>query len=179
MTDDDRHIDLAACIRRLPANSAVIVRTRSRKNIPKIVQWVQALNHRDVRILMSAAEPIFGPLAVDGLHLSEASVRRWRRYQLMRLGPGLITAAAHSRLAAWRAARLGVDLVLLSPVFPTPSHPGAATLGPYRFALIARSSPLPVMALGGMTRRNLRRVRLSGAVGIAGIGLFAESGRLG
>ncbi len=64
---------------------------------------------------------------------------------------GLIhLATAHDMAELGLAARLGADAVLLSPVFPTRSHPGAAVLGAVRFRLLARQSRLPVIALGGM-----------------------------
>lgn len=50
------------------------------------------------------------------------------------------------------------DAVLLSPVFPTRTHPGARVLGPGRFRLLAARSPLPVIALGGMTHRRARQL---------------------
>ena len=49
--------------------------------------------------------------------------------------------------------------VLLSPVFPTRSHPGAASLGPLRFRLLAARAQVPVIALGGMNRRSARRLK--------------------
>jgi thiamine-phosphate pyrophosphorylase len=42
---------------------------------------------------------------------------------------------------------------MLSPVFATRSHPGAESLGQVRFRLLARFASVPVIALGGMTRR--------------------------
>ncbi len=60
-------------------------------------------------------------------------------------------ATAHNLAEIGLAARLGADAVLLSPVFPTRTHPGGAVLGTVRFRLLARQSPLPVIALGGMT----------------------------
>jgi thiamine-phosphate pyrophosphorylase len=54
------------------------------------------------------------------------------------------------------ARRLGADAALLSPVFPTRSHPGGAVLGPVRFRLLARQARLPVIALGGMTGAKAR-----------------------
>ena len=60
-------------------------------------------------------------------------------------------ATAHNLAEIGLAARLGADAVLLSPVFPTRTHPGGAVLGAVRFRLLARKSKLPVIALGGMT----------------------------
>lgn len=70
---------------------------------------------------------------------------------------GLIhLATAHDLAELGLAARLGADAALLSPVFPTRSHPGAAALGPVRFRLLARQARLPVIALGGMNAQRAR-----------------------
>ena len=85
--------------------------------------------------------------------------------------PGwIVTSAAHSPRAVRSAAALGVDAVLLSPVFATRSHPGAPTIGPMRFARWVSESPIPVYALGGIDARSGRRLRGSGAAGFAAIG---------
>ncbi len=65
-------------------------------------------------------------------------------------------ATAHSLAEIGLAARLGADAVLLSPVFPTRTHPGGAVLGPVRFRLLARQARLPVITLGGMTLHRAR-----------------------
>lgn len=49
------------------------------------------------------------------------------------------------------ANRFGASAVMLSPVFPTRSHPGGETLGIDRFRELAALSRVPVIALGGMT----------------------------
>jgi thiamine-phosphate pyrophosphorylase len=88
----------------------------------------------------------------------------------------IVTAAAHSEPAIVAAAKAGVEAVLLSPVFPTASHPGGATLGVVRFARLAHlaaSLGLFVYALGGVTDgAKIRRLAGSGASGIASIGYF-------
>ena len=64
---------------------------------------------------------------------------------------GLLTlATAHDLADIGLANRLGADAVLLSPVFPTRSHPGAPALGPLRFRALAARAQMPVIALGGM-----------------------------
>lgn len=67
-------------------------------------------------------------------------------------------ATAHNAGEIAAANRAGADAILLSPVFATRSHPGAAYLGPVRFRLLARLARMPVIALGGMTPRNARRL---------------------
>ncbi len=62
-------------------------------------------------------------------------------------------ATAHNLHEIAQANRIGADAVMLSPVFPTRSHPGAKTLGPARWRTLARHALMPVIALGGMTKR--------------------------
>lgn len=82
-------------------------------------------------------------------------------------GSTLRLVTVHSLRELRRAHR--ADAVLLSPVFPTRSHPGGKVLGPVRWRAIAALSPVPVIALGGMTARRARRI---GAERWAGIDAF-------
>ena len=68
-------------------------------------------------------------------------------------------ATAHNLAEIGLANRLEADAVLLSPVFPTNSHPGGHTLGRSRFRLLAQHSGAPVIALGGMTKERARSLR--------------------
>ena len=83
-------------------------------------------------------------------------------------GPALLRLATAHSLRELGTARRAAAL-LLSPIFPTNSHPGATTLGPLRFRLIARQARLPVIALGGMTRRNARHLAGFGWAAIDGL----------
>lgn len=85
----------------------------------------------------------------DGIYGSPRSLYP-RREGLLHL------ATAHDLEEIGLANRLGADAVLLSPVFPTNSHPGGRTLGPARFRLLAQHSCVPVIALGGMTQHRVR-----------------------
>lgn len=59
--------------------------------------------------------------------------------------------------------------MLVSPLFATRSHPGAKPLGSARFAALARLSPVPVIALGGVKPRHAGLIRRLGAAGFAAI----------
>lgn len=89
-------------------------------------------------------------------------------------GRGLTTAAAHGRREVTQAFRAGADMVFLSPVFASASHPGKAPLGPLRFGLAARGASGPVLALGGMTRARFRQMQALGACGFGAIDFWAS-----
>ncbi|MEO0061947.1 MAG: hypothetical protein RLZZ08_507 [Pseudomonadota bacterium] len=87
---------------------------------------------------------------------SREEARRWGADGSYGAGQDLATAHSLREVAA--ANRAGAWAVLLSPAFPTRSHPGAATLGPVRFRLLAARALPPVIALGGMNRDAARRL---------------------
>jgi thiamine-phosphate pyrophosphorylase len=173
MTDEDRLADPAGIIAHLPPGSAVIVRDR---DPDKAAEQAWALcpsaAAAGVLVLVSAPRPPARPIA-DGYHIPERALSFWRRRDVHRLQPLLVTVSAHTAGAVRRAAAFGADAVLISAVFPTPSHPEKQALGLQRFAALARLSQVPVIALGGIGREQVRRVRAAGADGIAGIGLFS------
>jgi thiamine-phosphate pyrophosphorylase len=175
MTDSVRLPDPEPWIARLPRGAAVILRHYEAANRISLARRLAVACHQcQVRLLVAGDARIASASGADGLHLPEAMVtresRNWRRW---RRPDWLITAAAHSPRAIRRAAEAGVDAVLLSPVFATKSHPLSPTLGPLRFAALVAASPLPVYALGGVTKVTLARLAGSGACGFAGIGVFS------
>lgn len=109
------------------------------------------------------------------LVITAGAARGWRadgHYgapQVLARQPGLRLATAHSLAEIGAAVRARASAVLLSPVFPTASHPGAPVLGTLRFLLMARRCPLPVIALGGMTRRRAARLAVWGWAAIDGL----------
>lgn len=68
----------------------------------------------------------------------------------------IITAHDWKEIVA--AGRAHADAIMLSPVFPTRSHPGGKALGPVRFRMLAGKAKAPIIALGGMTRTRAQRL---------------------
>lgn len=129
---------------------------------------------RGLILLVAGDTRLARAVGADGVHLpqgllpSAAGLRRQF---------GMVTAAAHDAGAVARAARAEVDAVLISPVFATVSHPGAAGLGVVRFAALvdqARRKGLKVYALGGMDAVTGRRLKITGMTGVAGISGLAS-----
>lgn len=109
-----------------------------------------------------------------GLHMPDrpGGTRHLLPFLMARRPSGVLTVAAHGRAGIARGRRLHADAVILSPVFPTASHPGLSALGPLRWSALARRAGRPTIALGGIDPGNARRLPPS-AVGIAGIGALA------
>ncbi len=153
---------LERAIARLPRGSGLVLRPYHVKDgeraawIARLIRLARARGHAVVLAGTMAAARRAG---ADGGYGPAAALHRG--------GRGLRLVTAHSLREIGRARR--ADAVLLSPVFPTRSHPGRAVLGPVRFQLLAARAAMPVIALGGMDRARARRL---GAIGWAGIDAF-------
>ena len=165
MTDDLRLPDPMAAVRALPPGSLVIVRAKEPKRRASLALQLRPVAWARGLILLIADDPgLARAIGANGLHLPQAHAREVAHWRAK--NPAwLITASAHSLRAVLDAAQ--ADAVLLSPVFATDSHKGAWPLSPARARMIARSVPVPVFALGGVTARN--SILLAGFSGIAAI----------
>jgi 8-oxo-dGTP diphosphatase len=117
---------------------------------------------RGARVMLNGDESLARELGV-GLHMSGS------RLMDAESRPDLewVAASCHDPVELARAAELELDFVVLSPVLPTSSHPGAETLGWARFADWLKDFPLPVFALGGLSLNDLSAARILGAHGVA------------
>jgi thiamine-phosphate pyrophosphorylase len=171
LTDARRLPDPLAAAARLPAGSFVILRHYGAAERDLLAQRLAVLCRARRLALLVAADFDLAVALKSGLHLPEGLVakasvriRLWHRR-----GGRWLTAAAHGRSALVRAAALRADAALLSPVFPTASHPAARPLGPVVFRRLVRQAGLPVYALGGVNAATILRLSGSGAAGVAAV----------
>lgn len=104
-----------------------------------------------------------------GVHLPRAgSIKTARDF----LGSAAtVGISAHNRNEAEHAAALGADYVTLSPIFETQSKPGyGPALGLRGLSAVARTVPIPVLALGGIDAGNAAHCLAAGAAGVAIMG---------
>jgi 8-oxo-dGTP diphosphatase len=100
----------------------------------------------------------------DGIHLTAAQLRSLdRRPQ----GFDWVGASCHDAEELDQARRIEADFVVLGPVQPTASHPGADALGWFRFATLIEDYPLPAYALGGLQASDLESAWRAGAHGVS------------
>jgi len=151
---------LERALARLPRRSALVFRHYHLAPAQRRLRFVQlkrVAHAHGVRIIGARVPRGWG---ADGVYGTAREVAGKK---------GLRLVTAHSLAELGAATRAGADAVLLSPVFPTRSHPGGAVLGPVRFGLFARQSPVPALALGGMTCRRAATLRVWGWAAIDGL----------
>jgi thiamine-phosphate pyrophosphorylase len=154
---------LLRAIARLPRGSAIVLRHYSLGDLERRALFDRvrrAARPRGALLLLAGNPDLARAWGADGHHgrTPERSGAAW-----------LHSAPVHDGHELRDAIRAGADAVLLSPLFATRSHPGTRPLGLARFAALARLSPVPVIALGGVRPRHAALIRRLGAAGFAAI----------
>ncbi len=157
VTDPRLRSDLVGACRRLirgvpPGRVALLLRAPGARPARKRA-WERTLAPwcRRAGVLLLAHDPLPGePLEADvaGVHLPARS--RWRAAALRRSATHrlLVGRSCHDAAELRAAAAEGCDYATLSPLFTVPGKGPA--LGHRRFAELAHSARLPVVALGGL-----------------------------
>jgi 8-oxo-dGTP diphosphatase len=115
------------------------------------------------KVLLNGAEDDARSLGFYGVHWTSARLAS----APARPDDLMVGASCHDPDELARAAALGCDFAVLGPVLPTPSHPGARTLGWEGFARAIDGARLPVYALGGLNARDRDTAIDLGAHGVA------------
>lgn len=115
------------------------------------------------RVLVNADFELMQSVGASGVHLTSQQL-----FALNQRPENLLCAAScHNAQELAKAAQLGLDFVVLSPVLPTKSHVEATPLGWQNFQQLIADYPLPVYALGGMQTQLLTTAWQHGAHGVA------------
>lgn len=168
LSDPARLPDPTPLLAGLPRGAAVLLRGAA----PEVARRVVRICRARGLVPMIGGDGRAALRLGAGLHVPDrAACRNLLPFLLNRRGR-LLSVAVHGRAGVARARRLDADLVLVSPAFPTASHPGAPALGPIRWGALARATGRPAVALGGMNARHMRRLPPREAAGWAAIGAW-------
>lgn len=172
-SDTDRLPDPGPLLSRLPRGACVVLRHTDRQSLAFLARLIIPQTRKlGLKVIIAGDQRLALRAGANGVHLSENMTRRGRPRTKTSKPGFFVTAAAHDRMAIWRASQAGADLIFLSPAFATKSHPDAHGLGVLRFTALARMSRIPVVALGGVTPNNSARLALGSTYGLAAIGAW-------
>ncbi|MCW9012705.1 MAG: Nudix family hydrolase [Gammaproteobacteria bacterium] len=124
----------------------------------------------DTILLLNTTVDVFNGSDADGLHLNSQALFEFNKRPV---GDNkLLSVSCHNIEEIQHAEKLGADILLLSPVRETSSHPGVPGIGWEKFSQLVAQVNMPVYALGGMKAADLADAKESGAQGVAAISSF-------
>jgi thiamine-phosphate pyrophosphorylase len=160
-------------VARLSAGGATLVQLREKQLSPRefyleAQEALRVARERGVRLLINDRVDIALALGADGVHLGQDDLGPLAARRL--LGPtAIIGFSTHNIEQATKAARLPVDYIAIGPIYPTSSKENPdPTVGVEELRRVRRAiGPIPLVAIGGITRLNARAALLAGADSVA------------
>jgi thiamine-phosphate pyrophosphorylase len=141
-----------------------------------VAACVDAVHGTRTRILVNDRLDVALAAGAHGVHLRGDSfaaprVRAWAP------PPFLVGRSVHSVADAVAATQAGgIDYLIFGTVFDSTSKPGGGSAGLGALAAVTAATPIPVLAVGGMTVERARDAVSAGAAGIAAISMFDTLG---
>jgi thiamine-phosphate diphosphorylase len=132
----------------------------------------RAVRDTRARVLVNDRLDVALAAGAHGVHLKSASYAAARVRAVAPAG-FLIGRSVHSVDDAIRAGT-AVDYLIFGTVFRTSSKPAQMPAGPAALADVIRATPIPVLAVGGVTAATAGLIAETGTAGVAAISLFAE-----
>ena len=138
-------------------------------DVYEIARTLRGMIGAPTRFVVNGRADIAAGVGADGVHLPATGVPASAVHEVSR--DFKVGRSCHSLDECRRAAEEKVDYLVLGPVFPTRSKSGEGRITIEQLGQAARL-PVPVFALGGFTRENMKSVKDIPIAGIAGITLF-------
>lgn len=170
--EDDEAVFAERLTRALKEDGVRLVQLRAKtldrgEYLARARQALSLCRQYGARLLLNGEPALLDEVDADGIHLTSERLMQLDRRPVP--AGKWLGASTHDAAQLQQAAALDCDLVTLSPLAPTPSHPDAVLMGWHDFQQHVEHAGMPVFALGGMTRFHANRARAVGAQGVASI----------
>ena len=173
ITDRERmvHNSIEQCIEQAVLGGCTLVQLRE-SNVTSRTFYETALQVREVTkrlrvpLIINNRADIAVAVGAEGLHIGQKDLP----YEAARriLGPErIIGVSANILEAAQRAEKEGADYLGVGAMFPTGTKTDAKPTSPEELRRICQAVRIPVVAIGGINRRNISRLAGIGIGGVA------------
>lgn len=173
--DPNKHSEFLERLERLVSGDMKLIQLRAKKlmteNYKVLAQeCMKICRKHQAKLILNTEIEVACLLDADGLHLNGVQLSQCRTRPIPK--SKILSAACHDEFQLQQAKQIGVDIVTLSPVQETNSHPGEPSLGWDRFSDLTKQVSMPIFALGGLNASHLSKVIRHGGYGIAAISAF-------
>ena len=163
-------------IRNLDKKIAIIYRDYTKPYIEKEVLKIKKICKENGRKLyLSNDLKLAVKLGLDGIYLPSFNKKlnilpNYNRKKFIIMG------SAHTMKEIKIKEKQGVEMIFLAPLFKTKKNDNF--LNPIKFNYLASKTSKKVIALGGITSKNLNRLKTVKAFGFAGISYFDKNDKI-
>tara|TARA_B110001452_G_scaffold254365_1_gene245876 strand:- start:760 stop:1335 length:576 start_codon:yes stop_codon:yes gene_type:complete len=133
-------------------------------NIKEIINFKNYCKNNDKIFLIANNFNLACQLNLDGFYVPAFNRSNISKYRNNRL---IIVGSAHNLGEIKVKEAQGVNQIFLSPIFKTLKSNNY--LGLFRFNLLSKHTNKPIIALGGINSKNIKKIKMTNSIGIASI----------
>ena len=130
----------------------------------------EACQEEEIRFIVNSFHARQIPKNFSGIHLTSDDLNSNEKRPVGK--DKVLGASCHNQKDILKAESLQVDYIFLSPIRHTNSHQYSKGIGWEQFKRVVDRTHLPVLALGGLEKKDLSKAEECGAYGVAGISKF-------
>lgn len=131
-------------------------------------------SRRGVTLIVNDRADIAHAAGADGVHLGQDDMPVAAAREILG-SQRIIGKSTHSLVQARRAIKEDIDYVAVGPIFSTPTKPGARPVGPDLIVKVRAMTDKLIIAIGGISEKNLPEVLDAGADGAAVISAILKT----
>lgn len=122
-----------------------------------------------IALILNDHWDLVSKVGADGVHIGQGDLKKTSVSRIRKsIGEDKIIGVSAANLKqALRAEKQGADYIGAGPVFPTPIKPGVNALGLAALQKMVKKIKIPVVAIGGINRSNIERVKATGCGRVA------------
>ena len=163
-------------IRKLDKKIAIIYRNYSVKHNKRQILKIKNICKKDGRkFFISNNVKLAVNLSLDGVYLPSFNTSL-NIHKINLKKNFMIIGSAHSVSELKIKERQGAQAIFISPLFKTKKN--KEFLNPVKFNLLALKTSKKIIALGGITTKNLNKLRITKSYGFAGISYVKNKDRI-
>jgi len=163
-------------IRNLDKKIAIIFRNYTIKPQRKLILKIKETCKKDKRkLFLSNNLKLALNLSLDGVYLP-AFNKNLNTNNISKKNKFIIIGSAHSVQEIKIKEKQGANTIFIAPLFKTKKN--KKFLNTIRFNLLALTTTRKIIALGGITVKNLKSLRITKSIGFAGISFFKNDNKI-
>ena len=140
------------------------------KRETELIKIAKACKKKRYQLFVSNDIKLALKVRADGIYIP--SFNKTKKFLNLEKKNLTIVGSAHNQKEIWEKISQKCQAIFLSPIFYV--EKSINFLNVYKFNSLSRSNNVTILALGGITEHNVRKLRLLHIKGFGGIGIFKK-----
>jgi len=176
-TDRKQFNDIFTIIKKLPQNSAIIIREydlNQKERLKFAKKIVKIAKYKNLLTFAAKSLKLAVQAKTDGVHFSDND-KSWMKYLFYKKfnQKFFLSCSCHNQKSINKIKEFPINFAFLSPIFDTKTHPNQKAIG-HRNLIKLQNHQSAIYALGGVNENNIKLLQNRKIKGVGAISLLTK-----